>query len=210
MICFYGSTFWSCFVVFSVVLLCRELSSSAVAGRWPCCHEPVALLSLATWAMLLIPVFLLFSCFFFFLLSMSCPGGSVADVMGRKVRQYLFGSVQCAWQCSGGVILAVAWQCGGVLLAVWVIVRFFVRMFTQSSLAPILFLVSPLTSHLLLAACTAIIMPDPSACVCYLVWLHSVCMHTNIHVQYHIHTRCIGQIFFPVVCIFLLQSYMYI
>ena len=66
----------------------------------------------------------------------------VADVMGREVRQYLLGSLQCAWQCSGGVILAVAWQCGGVLLAVWVIVRFFVQMFTQSSLAPILFLVS--------------------------------------------------------------------
>ena len=75
----------------------------------------------------------------------------VADVMGREVRQYLLGSLQCAWQCSGGVILAVAWQCGGVLLAVWVIVRFFVQMFTQSSLAPILFLVSgyepPLTLH---------------------------------------------------------------
>ena len=36
----------------------------------------------------------------------------VADVMGREVRQYLLGSLQCAWQCSGGVILAVAWQCG--------------------------------------------------------------------------------------------------
>ena len=63
------------------------------------------------------PSCFLFVFFFFSLfslpLSMSCPGGSVADVMGREVSWHLLGSVVVAfsWLLLGSVV-AFSWQCG--------------------------------------------------------------------------------------------------